>query len=170
MNGVETSTVLMVALTVLLGVRGGAIGGRWGMIIAFVMAFGMNFVSYWFSDKIVLAMYRAPVTEAEARELYATVRRLARKADMPMPKVYIMDEDTAERVRDRGIPSIAVVAAGPGHPADALTGRAGGRIAHELAHIKHRDILWHGRGDNRGRDQHDRADGAVGRALRRAAG
>ena len=92
MNAVRT-TFLMTLLTVLLMLAGRAIGGQNGMLFALVMAGVMNFVSYWFSDKIVLAMYGAQqVTEAEAPELYGMVRQLAVQAGLPMPKVYIIDD------------------------------------------------------------------------------
>jgi len=92
MNGLKTM-LLMVTLTLMLVFFGGLIGGKSGMTIALIMAFGMNFITYWFSDKIVLKMYRArQVSEAEAPDLYGTVRRLAQRAGLPMPKVYIMDQ------------------------------------------------------------------------------
>ena len=93
MNGLRTMT-LMVTLTLLLVFVGAALGGKNGMTIALIFAFGMNFITYWFSDKIVLKMYRAQqVTEAEAPELFGIVRRLAQKAELPMPKVYIMEQE-----------------------------------------------------------------------------
>src|SRR5271157_593181 len=93
MNGLKTM-VLMVTLTLLLVAIGGTIGGRSGMTFALIMAFGMNFMTYWFSDKIVLRMYRATaVNEAVAPKLYEIVRRLSHRAEIPMPKVYIINED-----------------------------------------------------------------------------
>ena len=110
MNGVRT-TVLMVALTLMLVFVGGLIGGRSGMTIALVMAFGMNFVSYWFSDKIILKMYRArEIGAAEAPELYATIGRLARKAEIPLPKIYVMDEDQPNAFATGRNPEHGVVA------------------------------------------------------------
>src|SRR5512147_2785416 len=92
MNMLKT-VVLLTFMTLLLVFVGGAIGGRSGMIMAFGLALVMNFVSYWFSDKIVLSMYGAqPVTESQAPELHAMVRRLSQKAGLPMPKVYIIPE------------------------------------------------------------------------------
>jgi Zn-dependent protease with chaperone function len=86
--------MLMVMLTLMLVFVGGLLGGKTGMTFALVMAFGINFITYWFSDKIVLKMYRAkPVTETEAPELYSIVRRLAQRAGLPMPKVCIMEQD-----------------------------------------------------------------------------
>ena len=93
MNGIKTM-VLMVTLTLMLVFIGGLIGGKSGMTMALVMAFGMNFITYWFSDKIVLRMHGArPGSESEAPELYGMVKRLAQRAELPMPKVYIMDQD-----------------------------------------------------------------------------
>src|SRR5262245_39789471 len=93
MNTTKT-IVLMVALTVLLVIGGGAIAGRQGMIFAFVIATGMNLFSYWFSDKIVLRMYGAQeVTEAESPTLFGVTRDLAMKMNMPMPKVYVIPSD-----------------------------------------------------------------------------
>ena len=91
MNGFKT-IVLMVTLTLMLVFVGGLLGGKSGMTFALIMAFGMNFITYWFSDNIVLKMYCAkPVTESEAPELYSMVRRLAQRAELPMPKVYMME-------------------------------------------------------------------------------
>ena len=90
MNGIKT-TLLMVTLTLMLIAIGGILGGKTGMTVAFIIAFGMNFISYWFSDKIVLKMYRAqPVSQSDSPELYGMVRRLEQKAGLPMPKVYII--------------------------------------------------------------------------------
>ena len=86
--------VLMVGLTLILIWAGGALGGRSGMTMALMFALMMNLFAYWFSDKIVLKMYRAQeVREHEAPELYSIVRRLAQKAEIPMPRVYIINED-----------------------------------------------------------------------------
>lgn len=141
MNGLKTM-VLMVALTLMLVFVGGALGGRTGMTFALVMAFGMNFIAYWFSDKIVLRMYRArQVTEAEAPELYGMVRRLAHKAELPMPKVYIMDEDQPNAFATGRNPAHGAVAVTTGIMRILTREELEGVLAHELAHIKHRDIL-----------------------------
>ena len=93
MNGLKTM-VLMITLTLMLVAIGGILGGKSGMTFALIMAFGMNFFTYWFSDKIVLKMYGAKqVSEAEAPDLYGMVRRLSQRAELPMPKVYIMHKD-----------------------------------------------------------------------------
>jgi heat shock protein HtpX len=141
MNGLKTM-VLMVTLTLMLVFFGGLLGGKTGMTFALVMAFGMNFISYWFSDKIVLAMYGArQVTEAEAPELYGIVRRLAQKAGLPMPKVYIVDQDQPNAFATGRNPEHAAVAATTGILRILSREELEGVIAHELAHVKHRDIL-----------------------------
>lgn len=141
MNGLKTM-LLMVTLTLLLVAIGGTIGGRSGMTFALIMAFGMNFITYWFSDKIVLRMYRAKeVSESETPELYEIVRRLAHRAEIPMPKIYMMDQDQ---------PNAFATGRNPGHGAVAVTSgilrilskeELEGVLAHELTHISHRDIL-----------------------------
>ncbi len=141
MNTLKT-VVLLTFMTVLLVFVGAAIGGRSGMIIAFGMALVMNFVSYWFSDKIVLAMYKAqPVTEAQAPELYASVRRLSQKAGLPMPKVYIIPEDSMNAFATGRNPEHGVVAVTQGILQALDRDELEGVLSHELAHIKHRDIL-----------------------------
>lgn len=141
MNTAKTAS-LMVGLTVLLVLAGGALGGRAGMMLAFVFAFAMNAFSYWFSDKIVLKMYRAKeATEREAPELYEVVRDLTMLANMPMPKVYLIPDDAPNAFATGRSPNHAAVAATTGilHLLDReeLTGV----MAHELAHVRNRDIL-----------------------------
>jgi heat shock protein HtpX len=129
-------------MTVLLVFVGAAIGGRNGMVIAFMMALVMNFVSYWFSDKIVLAMYKAqPVTEAQAPDLHAMIRRLTQKAGLPMPKVYIIPDESMNAFATGRNPEHGVVAVTEGIMRALDREELEGVIAHELAHIKHRDIL-----------------------------
>jgi heat shock protein HtpX len=141
MNTIKT-VVLLTFLTVLLVFVGGAIGGRSGMIIAFGMALVMNFVSYWFSDKIVLSMYHAqPVTEAQAPDLYGSVRRLSQKAGLPMPKVYIIPEQALNAFATGRNPEHGVVAVTEGIMRTLSRDELEGVLAHELSHIKHRDIL-----------------------------
>lgn len=141
MNGLKTM-VLMIALTLLLVFIGGAIGGRIGMTYALIMAFGMNFIAYWFSDKIVLAMYGAhPVSEAEAPELYSIVRQLSHNAGMPMPRVYIINADQPNAFATGRNPEHGVVAVTTGIMRILTREELAGVIAHELAHIKNRDIL-----------------------------
>jgi heat shock protein HtpX len=141
MNGLRT-TLLMVTLTLMLVFIGGLMGGKSGMTIALVMAFGMNFVTYWFSDKIILKMYGArAVTETEEPDLYGTVGRLAQRAQLPMPKVYVMDEDQPNAFATGRNPEHGVVAVTTGIMRILSREELEGVIAHELAHIKHRDIL-----------------------------
>jgi len=141
MNGIKTM-VLMVALTVLFVFVGSAIGGKVGMTYALILALAMNFFAYWFSDKIVLAMYGAqPVSEAEAPELYSIVRQLAHNAGIPMPKVYIIDAEQPNAFATGRNPEHGVVAVTTGIMRILTREELAGVIAHELAHIKNRDIL-----------------------------
>src|SRR4051812_27177637 len=141
MNAVRT-TFLMALLTILLVMAGGAVGGRSGMTFALVMAGVMNFVSYWFSDRIVLAMYGAhEVTEAENPELWSIVRQLAAQAQIPMPRVYIIDSETPNAFATGRNPEHAAVAATTGIMRILTREEILGVMAHELSHVKHRDIL-----------------------------
>jgi heat shock protein HtpX len=141
MNTVKTLG-LMVFMTLLLVFVGAALGGRSGMVMAFAMAAIMNVGMYWFSDKIVLKMYKAqPVTEAEAPELHGIVRTLVQKAGLPMPKVYIIPDETPNAFATGRNPEHAVVAVTQGIMRILSREELSGVIAHELAHIKHRDML-----------------------------
>jgi heat shock protein HtpX len=141
MNGLKTM-VLMVTLTLMLVFVGGLLGGKSGMTFALIMAFGMNFITYWFSDKMVLKMYGArQVSEAEAPELYSMVRRLAAKAELPMPKVYVMEQDQPNAFATGRNPQHGAVAVTTGIVRILSREELEGVIGHELAHIKHRDIL-----------------------------
>ncbi len=141
MNYMKTA-FLMVLLTMLLVWGGAALGGKQGMTIALVMAFLMNFITYFFSDKIVLKMYRAQqVTEAEAPVLYRIVRNLAQKAGMPMPKVYIIPDPSPNAFATGRSPKHAAVAATHGIMQMLSEDELAGVMAHELAHVRHRDIL-----------------------------
>jgi heat shock protein HtpX len=141
MNGLKT-TLLMVTLTLMLIAIGGILGGKTGMTFAFIIAFGMNFISYWFSDKIVLKMYRAqPVSQSDALELYGMVKRLAQKAGLPMPKVYIIEQAQPNAFATGRNPENSAVAVTTGIMQILTQEELEGVIAHELAHIKHRDIL-----------------------------
>ncbi len=132
----------MTFLVVLFVAIGGALGGRGGMVMAIVIATIMNVGMYWFSDKIVLRMYKAqPVTEAEAPELYAIVHILVQKAGMPMPTVYIIPDETPNAFATGRNPEHAVVAVTQGIMRILSREELAGVIAHELAHIKHRDML-----------------------------
>jgi heat shock protein HtpX len=141
MNTVKTLG-LMVFMTLLLVFVGAALGGRSGMVMAFAMAAIMNVGMYWFSDKVVLRMYKAqPVTEAEAPELHGIVRTLVQKAGLPMPKVYIIPDETPNAFATGRNPEHAVVAVTQGIMRILSREELSGVIAHELAHIKHRDML-----------------------------
>ncbi|WP_141266581.1 zinc metalloprotease HtpX [Thermodesulfovibrio sp. Kuro-1] len=134
--------VLMVFLTVFFIFVGSLIGGKQGATFALIMALGMNFFAYFFSHKIVLAMYGAKeVSEAEAPELYNIVRRLAQKAELPMPKVYIIDSEQPNAFATGRSPKHGVVAVTTGIMRILSREELEGVIGHELAHIKHRDIL-----------------------------
>ena len=141
MNGLKTM-VLMVALTLLLVWGGAALGGKSGMTMALGFALVMNVITYWFSDKIVLRMYKAKeVNEAEAPELFSIVRTLAQKASTPMPKVYIIENDSPNAFATGRNPSHAAVAVTTGITKILSRDELAGVIGHELAHVKHRDIL-----------------------------
>jgi len=141
MNYIKT-TILLAGLAALLIFCGGVLGGRQGAIIGLVFAGVMNFGTYWFSDKIVLKMYRArQVTAEEEPDLYATVRVLADNAGLPMPKVYIMDKDAPNAFATGRNPSHAAVAVTSGLMKLLSREELGGVIGHELSHIKNRDIL-----------------------------
>jgi heat shock protein HtpX len=141
MNGLKTM-VLMVSLTMLLVWAGAALGGKSGMTMALGFALVMNVITYWFSDKIVLRMYKAKeVNEAEAPELFSIVRTLAQKASTPMPKVYIIENDSPNAFATGRNPSHAAVAVTTGITKILSRDELAGVIGHELAHVKHRDIL-----------------------------
>jgi heat shock protein HtpX len=121
---------------------GGYFGGQNGIVIAFIFAAVMNFASYWFSDKIVLRMYRAQeVTEAQAPALYALVKNLALKAGLPMPRVYIIPTDTPNAFATGRNEQHAVVAVTKGILRILDEGELEGVLAHELTHIRNKDIL-----------------------------
>jgi heat shock protein HtpX len=141
MNTTKT-VVLMAALTVLLVLIGGAFGGRQGMIIAFIFAGAMNMFSYWFSDKLVLRMYNAQeATEADAPMLWAVTHDLALKMNMPMPKVYVIPSDSPNAFATGRNPNHAAVAATEGILRLLTRDELEGVMAHELGHVRNRDIL-----------------------------
>jgi len=141
MNMIKTG-LLLGALTGLLMLIGGSFGGQQGVVIAFIFAMAINFVSYWFSDKIVLRMYNAQaVSENEAPELYAMVKNLALKASMPMPRVYIIPGDTPNAFATGRNEQHAVVAVTEGILRILGKDELEGVLAHELTHIRNRDIL-----------------------------
>ena len=141
MNYIKT-TFLLAALTALFMGMGYLLGGQGGMIMALLFAAGMNIFSWWNSDKMVLRMNGAhPVDEASAPELYALVRELARRAGMPMPRVYLMDEAQPNAFATGRDPDHAAVAVTAGILQALDREELAGVIAHELAHIKNRDTL-----------------------------
>jgi heat shock protein HtpX len=140
-NGMKT-LMLLTALTVLFVGIGYLLGGQGGMVIAFGFAVIMNFISYWFSHKIVLSMYRAQeVQETDAPRLYTMVRRLATQAGLPMPKVYIIPSGSPNAFATGRNPANGVVAFTQGILDMLSEDELEGVTAHELAHIKNRDIL-----------------------------
>jgi heat shock protein HtpX len=141
MNLVRTAMLLAV-MTALFMAVGFVIGGRGGMMIAFVMAAGMNFFSYWNSDKMVLRMYRAQeVDERSAPEYYGIVRDLARNAGLPMPRVYVIDSPQPNAFATGRNPENAAVAASTGLLHALNYDEVAGVMAHELAHVQNRDTL-----------------------------
>lgn len=133
---------LLTALTLLLVFVGRAIGGREGMMFAFFFACLMNFGAYWFSDKIVLAMYRAePLSELEAPGVYRIVQRLTQRAGMPLPRIYRIPSPTPNAFATGRNPRHAVVAVTQGILDLLSEGELEGVLGHELAHVQHRDIL-----------------------------
>jgi heat shock protein HtpX len=142
MSNVFKTALLLAVLTAMLVLLGGALGGQQGMVIAFVLALAMNFASYWWSDKIVLAMYRAqPITEAQAPGLYNMVRRLATKAGVPMPRVYLIPSEQPNAFATGRNPEHAVVAVTEGIMRILDDDELEGVLAHELAHVTNRDVL-----------------------------
>ena len=141
MNQLKTF-LLMGLLTILFIWIGSLLGGREGATFALILAAAMNLGTYWFSDKIVLAMYRArEVTEGEAPGLYRIVRELATKASMPMPRVYVIESDSPNAFATGRNPQHAAVAVTTGIMRLLDEEELKGVIGHELSHIRHRDIL-----------------------------
>ncbi|HPC04608.1 MAG TPA: zinc metalloprotease HtpX [Syntrophales bacterium] len=141
MNRLRT-VILLGALTGLLMLIGGYFGGRQGVVIAFVIAVVMNFGTYWFSDKVVLAMYRGrEVSEAQAPELFGIVKSLALRAGLPMPRVYIIPGETPNAFATGRDYDHAVVAVTEGLLRILNREELEGVLAHELTHVKNRDIL-----------------------------
>ncbi|MBI3085022.1 MAG: zinc metalloprotease HtpX [candidate division NC10 bacterium] len=142
MSNALKTTALLAALTVLFILIGGMVGGEQGMVIAFLFAGLMNFASYWWSDRIVLWMYGAQeVSETEAPEFHALVRRLAQRAGLPMPRVYVIPTDTPNAFATGRNPDHAAVAATQGILRILSPDELEGVMAHELGHVRHRDIL-----------------------------
>jgi heat shock protein HtpX len=140
-NQIRT-TILLAVMTALILWVGQLLGGRQGMIIALIFAAGMNFFSYWYSDKLVLKMYRASeLTPGQAPEFYATVQRLTQRAGLPMPKLYVIPQQAPNAFATGRNPEHAVVAVTEGLLKLMNHEEVTGVLAHELAHVKNRDIL-----------------------------
>jgi len=140
-NQVRT-TILLAVMTALILWIGQIFGGRQGMFIALLLAAGMNFFSYWYSDKIVLKMYHAQeVDPAQAPELYEIVQTLSRNAGLPMPKLFVVPSETPNAFATGRNPEHAVVAVTQGLLKIMDRDEVSGVLAHELAHVKNRDIL-----------------------------
>jgi len=141
MNRAKT-VLLLASLTVLILIIGDVFAGQTGIMIAFIFAAGMNFISYWYSDKIVLRMYRAQeVTADEAPRLHGIVQQLAHSAGLPTPKIYIVPSETPNAFATGRNPSHAVVAVTRGILKMLNEQELTGVLAHEMSHIKDRDIL-----------------------------
>lgn len=141
MNYVKTAMLLAV-LTAIFVALGALVGGQTGMVVAFIFALGMNFFSYWNSDKMVLRMYGAhEVDERSAPEYYGIVRDLARRAGLPMPRVYIMDSAQPNAFATGRNPANAAVCASTGLLQALNRDEIAGVMAHELAHVKNHDTL-----------------------------
>ena len=141
MNSIKT-TMLMALLMGLMVALGGAFAGHTGMTVMLIIALGMNFFSYWFSDRMVLSMYNAQeVDRQSAPELYGLVEKLAGRAELPMPRVYIINEDAPNAFATGRNPSNAAVAVTTGLMRALDYNEISGVLGHELAHVKHRDIL-----------------------------
>ncbi|MBP9093704.1 zinc metalloprotease HtpX [bacterium] len=141
MNTLKT-IVLMGMLTALIVAVGGLIGGRDGLIMAFFFALATNVLSYWFSAPMALAMSRAqPISEAEAPELYAIVGRLAEQAKIPMPAVYLIDDDSPNAFATGRDPEHSAIAVTRGITQLLTKVELEAVIAHEIGHVKNRDIL-----------------------------
>ena len=136
------TTILMALLTGIMVAIGGAIEGSTGAMIMLVISLGMNFFSYWFSDSVVLKMYDAKeISESDSPQLFNIVKNLAQKADLPMPRVYIINSDVPNAFATGRNPSHAAVAVTTGIMRALDANEISGVLGHELAHVKHRDIL-----------------------------
>lgn len=136
------TTLLLGIMTALVVWIGHLLGGRQGMVFAFILALGMNFFSYWYSDKIVLRMYRArEVTPQESPELFGIVQEIAGRAGLPMPRVYVIPEESPNAFATGRNPEHAVVAVTQGLMRLMDRDEIAGVLSHELAHIRNRDIL-----------------------------
>jgi heat shock protein HtpX len=134
--------LLMALITALFGALGALMGGMRGMVFALLLGGGMNLLVYWFSDRMVLRMYKARAVDAQsAPDFHALVSELAQRADLPMPRVYIIDEAQPNAFATGRNPQHAAVAATTGILQVLSPRELRGVMAHELAHVQHRDIL-----------------------------
>lgn len=141
MNTIKTAALMALMMALVMAI-GGAVGGRSGMTIALVIALVMNFGTYWFCDKMVLSSYGAePIERSQAPELYGLVEKLAANAGLPMPRVAIIQSDVPNAFATGRNPDNAVVAVTTGIMRVLDYNELSGVIGHELAHVKHRDIL-----------------------------
>ncbi len=141
-NNMLKTVVLLTALTVLMVLLGNALGGTQGMVLALVLAFGMNFFSYWFSDKVVLRMSGAhEVTEAQAPALYRIVDQVVQWAQIPRPRVYVIESDSPNAFATGRDPQHAAIAVTTGIMRILSERELAGVIAHELGHVRNRDTL-----------------------------
>ena len=142
MSSIFKTTILLGALTGLLMLIGGMVGGRHGVELAFIFAAVMNFFSYWFSDKMVLAAYGAkPIDSTSAPEVFSIVQELAHQAHIPMPRLYLIDSDTPNAFATGRNPNHAAVAVTRGIMRICTRDELKGVLAHELSHVINRDIL-----------------------------
>src|SRR6202795_735632 len=142
MSKIFKTTLLLTGMTLLLMLAGRAFGGQRGMLMALIFAAIMNFVSYFFSDKIALAMYRAqPITREDLPRVYNIVERLAQKVGLPTPKVYLIPNDSPNAFATGRDPNHASVALTQGILGLLTDDELEGVIAHELGHVRNRDIL-----------------------------
>ena len=136
------TAVLMAAITALFMLIGGYVGGRQGMVVALLIALGLNFFSYWFSDKLVLKMYNArEVDETSAPQFHRMIAELVQRAGLPMPRVYVIDEAAPNAFATGRNPEHAAVAATTGIMQVLSANELRAVMAHELTHVAHRDIL-----------------------------
>ena len=142
MGNIFKTGLLLAVLSAMLVLLGGALGGRGGMLFGFILAFVMNVGSYWFSHKIVLSMYGAqPLDEAQAPHIYAMVRRLSQRAAIPMPRIYLIQDESPNAFATGRNPEHAVVAVTTGLLRILNEDELEGVLAHELGHVKNRDML-----------------------------
>jgi heat shock protein HtpX len=142
MHNTLKTGILLVLLAAILMLIGGAVGGRGGLLIALLLAIGMNVFSYWYSDKLVLRMYGArEISEAEAPQVYGILRRLTQRAKIPMPRVYVIASESPNAFATGRNPQHAAVAVTQGIARLLDERELEGVLAHELAHVRNRDTL-----------------------------